>query len=282
MKVRIALILFAIPIFLACHNNNDKKHSEAIGSEPEITSPPVDTIFQKIDTNGKTIAERFPVPESYERLELDENSFGYYLRNLPLKPNGAKVYAYDGTLIENEGDFSAVIDIDVGKRDLQQCADAVMRLRAEYLYKQKRYDEIHFDFLSDSKPRYYTNYADGNYSYQKFRKYMDYIFSYANTTSLSAELKPTTSESIKPGDVFIEAGRPIGHAVIVVDVAVNPETNDRIFMLAQSFMPAQSIHVLENFNNNELSPWYKNDFGDILYTPNWHFESQMLKTFEDE
>jgi len=37
----------------------------------------------------------------------------------------------------------AVIDRDPGNRNIQQCADAVIRLRAEYLYSRKAYEAIH-------------------------------------------------------------------------------------------------------------------------------------------
>ena len=39
------------------------------------------------------------------------------------------------------------------------------------------------------------------------------------------------------GDVFIRGGSP-GHCVIVVDMAVHQETGEKLFMLAQSYMPA--------------------------------------------
>ena len=37
-----------------------------------------------------------------------------------------------------------VLNIDIGKKDLIQCADAAMKLRADYLFEKKRYDQIKF------------------------------------------------------------------------------------------------------------------------------------------
>ena len=42
----------------------------------------------------------------------------------------------------------AVVNIDIGERDLLQCADAVMYLRGEYLYKSGLYDKIQFEFAN--------------------------------------------------------------------------------------------------------------------------------------
>lgn len=56
--------------------------------------------------------------------------------------------------------YEAVLDIDVGKKDLQQCAYAVMRLRAEYLYKMKMFGAIHFNFTNGFNA-YYQKWADG-------------------------------------------------------------------------------------------------------------------------
>ncbi|MBI5916420.1 MAG: hypothetical protein HY842_13670, partial [Bacteroidetes bacterium] len=54
---------------------------------------------------------------------------------------------------------------------------------------------------------------------------------------------------------------------------------EKVFMLAQSYMPAQEIHVLVNPNDAELSPWYGADFGEELFTPEWTFNREMLKAF---
>ena len=87
--------------------------------------------------------------------------------------------------------------------------------------------------------------------------------------------------SLQPGDVFIKGGSP-GHAVIVVDVAIYPQTGKKVFLLAQSYMLAQQIHILVNPANRGLSPWYElsdNDEGK-LYTPEWVFEKKDLKRFK--
>lgn len=225
-----------------------------------------------------TIAD-IPLPEGYVRQDLDKESFGRYLRNLPLKQDNNTVYLYNGKPKARQDVHEAILAIDVGTKDLQQCADAVMRLRAEYLYELKRYDDIHFNFLSDNKPRYYKNHTDAARSRKSFRKYMDYVFSYANTASLLKELKKINISELQPGDVFIQQGSPYGHAVIVVDVAVHVKTKKKIFLIAQSYMPAQEIHILKNFNNKALSPWYEADIADILETPEWTFYREDLRRF---
>lgn len=209
-------------------------------------------INPSLQLTEKTIATRFSVPPSYQRIEVTENSYAAYLRNLPLKPVGSEVSYYNGTKKRNNNVYIGVVDMDIDAQDLQQCADAVMRLRGEYLYHQKNYSDIHFNFLSDGKPRYYKDYVKGDYSYTKFRKYMKYVFSYANTASLRAELQKADQPQI--GDVLIQKGNPYGHAVIIVDMAIHEKTGQLLYMLAQSYMPAQETQILINPSNKNISP----------------------------
>jgi hypothetical protein len=221
------------------------------------------------------------------------------LRHLPLKKKGTPVYLYDGRKKGNQGAHFAVIDIDTGTRDLQQCADAVIRLRAEYLYSSGLYSAIHFNFTSGDEASFtkwaagyrpkvngstvqWVNNAGQDSSYSSFRRYLTTVYIYAGTYSLSKELKPRKDiQEMSIGYVFIEPGFP-GHAVIVVDMAENKENGKKAFLLAQSFMPAQDIHVLKNPNNAGLSPWYDLDFGRTLRTPEWRFKDTDLKYFDAE
>lgn len=245
-----------------------------------------------INQNGNTIATRFPTPPNFKRVETAQNSFAHYLQNLPLKPDGAKVHHYDGSLKWSQAPVAAVIDIDVENRDLQQCADAIMRLRAEYLRDQNRPDDIHFNFVSGFNAEYkkwrqgYRIKVNGNQvtwvktaqpsdDYQSFRRYLTMVFSYAGTLSLNKELQAVAKNDLQIGDVFIQGGSP-GHAVIVVDVCENKTTGERRFLLAQSYMPAQDMHVLTN-PNNSASNWYSNNYENELKTPEWTFYARDLK-----
>lgn len=249
-----------------------------------------------INAGGGTVAERFRPPEGFERTGAEKGSFAEYLRNLPLKPQGAKVKYYNGET--KPGDFYlAVLDIDTGDRDLQQCADAVMRLRAEYLYGKKLYGGIHFNFTSGFRADYgkwmegyrivlrgndaaWVKKADFEDDYESFRKYLDIVYAYAGTLSLSKELASVPVADLEAGDVFIKGGSP-GHAAIVVDTAVNAE-GAKLFMLAQGYTPAQDIHLLKNPADEKLSPWYGCDFGGTLETPQWSFGRDQLMRFEDD
>ena len=147
-----------------------------------------------------------------------------------------------------------------------------MLLRAEYLYSQKRYKEIHFNALSGKRLNY-TDYVGNDYSYAKFRKYMDYVFAYANTASLEKELKPRDIKDVEIGDVFITSGNP-GHAMIVVDMAMDKDGN-RSLLFAQGMMPAQSVHVVTNLEHGEDTPWYMIDeylkWSTLFVFPNYVF-----------
>ncbi|MCB2221664.1 MAG: DUF4846 domain-containing protein [Bacteroidetes bacterium] len=241
------------------------------------------------------LLDRYDPPAGYERKPVDAISFAGWLRNLPLKPFGSKVHYFDGSEKNKPGVYDAVVDLPIGKKDLHQCADAVIRLRAEYLYDQGRYDEIKFHFTNGFLAEY-TKWMEGyriklngnDVSWVKsaepantmdsFWQYLETVFTYAGTLSLEKELKPISVEAMQIGDVFIQGGSP-GHAVIVVDMAENPANGKKLFLLAQSYMPAQEIQILQNPNDSELSPWYEFEFGPSLKTPEWKFNATDLKRF---
>ena len=242
----------------------------------------------------ETVESRIRTPRGYERTPLKPGSFGAWLRNLPLRPGRPPVTLYNGRKKFNQSAHFAVLLIDVGDKDLQQCADAVMRLRAEYLLSRGCESSIAFHFTSGDlakwsdwrsgiRPRVQGNNVswsrtgDPDGSYRNFRKYLDIVFSYAGSASLSRELETVADPLlVEEGDVFIQGGFP-GHAVIVIDVAED-RRGERIFLLAQSYMPAQDIHILRN-PGSRINPWYPAAPRGTLATPEWTFRYENLKRF---
>jgi hypothetical protein len=231
-----------------------------------------------------TIDGRFVAPEGTQRVAAVEGSFAAYLRQMPLAPPGAPVLLHTGHLKHRQDVHAAVIDLSVGQRDLQQCADAVMRLRAEFLYAAGRPDEIAFDFTNGFRAEWqrwrrgerihvsgnrcsWVSGAKADSSHTELLRFMDRVFMYAGTLSLAKELQDAASFPIQPGDVFIKGGSP-GHAMIVVDVA-RTKSGRTFFLLAQSYMPAQQIHVVLN-SDSRAGAWYALE-GDLLRTPEWTF-----------
>lgn len=237
-------------------------------------------------------------PSGFVRQPVAAGSFAAWLRALKLKPAGRAVHLYTGALKARQDVHAAIIDIDVGTKDLQQCADAVMRLRAEWLFATGRAREIAFNDTGEGKPIAFSRWASGerprgagrglawsktaaaDQSYASFRKYMDVVFTWAGTYSLERELVAVRSVAdVQAGDVIIRGGFP-GHAVIVADVAVKAATGERRILLAQSYMPAQEIHVLKNLGDPRLSPWYALEDGRAIETPEWLFPAGSLKRWK--
>lgn len=217
------------------------------------------------------------------------------MRNLPLKEHGARVKYFDGREKSNFQIYDAVVNLPIGTKDLHQCADAIMHVRARYLYEQKRKNEIQFTFTNGFVASY-AKWMEGNRiivngnnvqskkttspvdNEQIFWKYLKTVFMYAGTLSLSKELKPKEITNLQIGDVWIQGGSP-GHAVIVVDMVQRKTDGKKLFLLAQSYMPAQEIHILKNPLVSNLSPWYESDFPQTLQTPEWTFKKDDLKGF---
>lgn len=246
---------------------------------------------QLYDKRPTSIAE-LPIPAGFKRLPQPAGSFGAWLRTMRLKSDN-NVYLYNGQLKRNQQAQYAVLDISTGAKDLQQCADAVIRLYAEYLYAGRQWGKIGFH-ATDGTWMDYNSWMKGDRFVLKqnrlvkirkaapcsgdacFSQYLETVFSWAGTLSLSKELLPVKdTRKVLPGDVFIKGGAP-GHAVIVMDVAEN-SAGERIFLLAQSYMPAQNIHVLKN--PASVTPWYPAAFTGKLLTPEWVFDAGELARF---
>ena len=250
----------------------------------------------KINIDKNTVKARFEAPKNYHWIDEKANSFGYFLENFQLKKHGSPIKKFDGSEITTQNLHEAIFDIDVGTKDLQQCADAVIRLRAEYLFKTKNFDKIKFHFTSGDLMSWndYKNgvraFVNGNSvsfrktenfddSYENFRKYLDLIFNYAGTISLNKESNAVLKNSdLKIGDFLITPGSP-GHVVFIAGVCQNA-VGKKLFLLAEGFTPAQSIHLLKNPFNPNISPWYELDVNSAqTKTARYIFEPSNFRNF---
>ncbi len=122
----------------------DTDRSENIGTpDPEPVNEPVSLI----DPKGDTILSRILPPKGYERADATNGSFDEFLRNYPLLPDGSPVLLYDGS-IKQQQSAVCVFDMYLGEKDLQQCADSVMRIYAEYMRIGENADKIAFHFVN--------------------------------------------------------------------------------------------------------------------------------------
>jgi hypothetical protein len=271
--------LFFVLLFTVFSCADDSKNFET-GLRKDIT--------QEL---AKEIREIY-LPPGFTYMNANDSIYSDWLLGLKLKKN-KPVYLYNGKLKSNQHVQYGVLDIEIGEKDLIQCADAAMKLRADYLFEKNRYTEIKFIATSGDEISFeswlkgtrwkekknklvsYTINKSINNIQNEYNAFMELAFAYCGTFSLSKQLKRISDiNSIQPGDIFIQGGFP-GHAVTVMSVAKNG-AGKKVFLLSQGYMPAQDIHILKNYANPDLSPWF--DLSEIypLYTPEWQFERGSL------
>jgi len=170
---------------------------------------------------------------------------------------------------------AGVIDMPVISKD-EQCADVTMRIRAEYLWKNGRYNEITFTSLSEKKQHY-----SGGSSRKAFEKYMRTVYGTCNTASVFRETKERALKDIQPGDVLVYPSRHkgyYGHAVLVADVARSKSGKIAVLCI-EGNTPAREAHVIRNLNPFR-NPWFVlNEKSDSYYISVFRFNKKELRYY---
>jgi len=248
--------------------------------------------FFTISTTVPTIGD-LALPTGFQRINAAKGSFTAYIRKIRLKKDPA-VFLFDGRLKPNQHAQFAVVDIPIRNNSLLQCADAVLLIRANWLFDQQQFNQIRF-LATDGSWLSYKDWCAGVRYHLKGKKlvavklggeitslsnrnnlnlFMQVVYSYCGTASLAKQLKIKKDPSkIEPGDVFLKGGHP-GHVMLVADIAVNKK-GEKVFVLLQGYMPAQDIHVVKAVGSSFSQPWQSYS-GGILQTPEWTFANGSL------
>jgi hypothetical protein len=199
-----------------------------------------------------TVADAFPPPAGATRTEDD--TFGAWLAALPLYPRDRQVLTYDGRPVAMPA--ARVVNIPVGTKDLQQCADSALRLRATWERLTGDSPAFHYTsgdlsswagWAAGTRPKvsgrtvsFVKGAAKPDSSDASFEAWLMNLYTYAGTRSLPLDTVAVTTP--RAGDIVVEPGSP-GHAVVILDVATK---GDQTWVLVgQGYMPAMDFHVVD-------------------------------------
>jgi hypothetical protein len=244
------------------------------------------------------LSEQFGPPPGFVPDAAPPGSFARFLRTLPVRLDRRTVLDFRGDPLDRPA--AAVIYLDVGDRDLQQCADTALRLYAEWRWQAGLAETSAFHFTSGDVTRF-SDWVRGERitaagrgiarragppraaGHRSHRAWLDLVFLYAGTRSLALDTDavPPTAP-VLAGDVFVDPGSP-GHAVIVLDVARHPDGRSAA-LVGQSFMPAEDLHVLGASAPQTVDGvWFLLPGpGGSLATPSWRpFPRESARRFRD-
>ena len=290
MKKLLLLFLFIIVVTVLLLQFKPVKNKVNYVTKAVVLKP------RLINKDSLTIKSRVNLPEGFNRVTYAKGSFQDYLRNYKLKPYGTKIINYDNSQYYWQKGHIGILDITVPKNGLQQCADALIRIRSEYLWDNNRKDEIGFNFTSGhycSWKKFAEGYrpiingnkvtfkktASVDYTKSNFYKYLNLIYMYSGTLSLSQELEEITEvKDLKIGDMLILGGSP-GHIVMLGDEVINSK-GEKLFLLFQGNTPAQSVHLVKNLENINISPWYNLKMNAVIPVSNFTFYNSKFARFK--
>lgn len=231
-------------------------------AEPAPPAPPAPTHPWLASMNAEVprvpLDERFAPPPGFARIPVEPGSFAAFLRTLPVRTDRLTVLDYRSRPLVRPA--AAIVYLDVGETDSQQCADTALRLYAEWRWSRGLGPDTSFHFTSGDRVRF-ADWVAGERvvavgrgiarhagarraaTHASFRSWLNLVFRYAGTQSLRLDTAPVPETHVlEAGDVFVEPGSP-GHAVVLLDIAVAPDGR-RVALVGQGYMPAEEMHVL--------------------------------------
>jgi hypothetical protein len=240
---------------------------------PEIFNRPGDQLHAQ-DKIFRRIAD-IPVADSaYQRIEAAEGSFGYWLRQLVLKPAGSPVLSYKGKVRKSAQDttVAAVIDLDIQGRRQEQCMDILIRLYAEYLWQNKAAEGLSLplpagvwlswpEWQGGLRPEFQgvqvrlKRKASPDPSFQNYENYLRLIYSESHTQQFYHALKRIDQQDLQIGDFIVSRGSK-SHAVMIVDLARNKQ-GQLAALIGHGDTPACEFYLLNYRINN---PWFPLNF----------------------
>src|SRR6187455_1760196 len=146
------------------------------------------------------------LPQGFAYVGDGDSAYSNWLLDLKLKKSKT-IYLYNGKLKSNQGVQYGVLNIDIGKKDLIQCADAAMKLRADHLFEKHLYDQIKFLTTSGNDLSFeswlkgmrwkvqgaklvsYNIHKEEPNIQQEYNSFLEFAFSYCGTYSLSKQLR---------------------------------------------------------------------------------------------
>src|SRR5262249_11110169 len=154
-----------------------------------------------------------------KRVNVEGESFAGWLRHLPLRAAGSAVHAFDGSVVleGNDSRVAAVATLDVPPRDLQQCADSILRFDGEWPWARGRPRDSQYRLTSGDLASF-AAYANGerpevvdgkrvrfvpkavrDESHASFDRFLEMVMQYAGTVSLAAYSPKVDRADLRPG-----------------------------------------------------------------------------------
>lgn len=237
--------------------------------------------WSEAPSSTRPLSAVFAPPDGFTR--TPDTPLTTWLRGLPVRQDRTEVRSFRGRAL---GPSKAVVALDVGTRDVQQCADSILRLHGEFLWSSGRAGQAAYHFTSGDRSAW-SDWRRGERfavkgsavkrvrgrkvtGHRAFRTWLMHTFRYAGTRSLKHDSMPVGASPIEPGDFYVAPGGP-GHAVMVLDVATHPDGR-RAALIGQGFMPAQDFHVVGRGGSRMLDGvWFllPDASNASIATPSW-------------